>query len=90
MRQNIKMEAPISVRFFRIERGMRALVSRNHCHHPNTGIRIPPRMKRRMILQSTISLCPLMMIGGLTGPSVIVTTPLKGQQETGNTGKYQT
>ena len=52
IRQNMKMEDPIWVRFLRMESGMRALASMYHSQNPKTKTNRKPMTKRRMIRQS--------------------------------------
>jgi hypothetical protein len=79
IRQNMKIEAPIWVRFLRIDMGMRAFLSMYHSQNPKTGTRRAPRMKRRMIRQSTSISFVQDEEARLTGPLVVVTTPLEGE-----------
>jgi hypothetical protein len=90
MRQNMKMEAPIWVRFFKMESGMRALASIYHSQKPKTKTNIPPMMKSTMIRQSGVSADEHNLeIQILTGPGVVITSPLESEQETSDTSEDQ-
>jgi hypothetical protein len=80
MRQNMKIEAPMVVRFLRMERGTRALVSMYHSQVAKIGTSTAPRTNRRMIRQSTDQHVSVIRLDVLTRPGVVVTSPLKSEK----------